>query len=111
MRPDVTGGARQVRAEHGGPGDHRLELSGSDVPAQILEAAVGSDDEVFRAHKGQRAPDARHYGLRALDPGASEVEHAEHDLLSPEGLEYRAVEVGLGGFQGNLPARTAGKLG
>src|SRR5688572_2177077 len=110
LPPAAAGRARHLRAEHRGPGDHRLELSESDIPAQVLETAVGRDDHVFRAHEGQRAPDARRHGLRRLHVGTSEVEHAEHDLLAFERFEDRAVEVGLGGFEGDLLAVAAREL-
>jgi hypothetical protein len=35
----------------------------------------------------------------------------EHDFLSVEGLENRAVEVGLGGFEGDLLAMAAASSG
>src|SRR5688572_8343253 len=110
LQPDGAGRARHLRTENGGPGDHRLELSESDIPAQVLEAAVGRDDQVFRAHEWQRAPDARRHGLRRLHLGGSEVEDAEHDFLAFERFEDRAVEVGLGGFEGDLLAVAAREL-
>src|SRR6185503_16594034 len=82
LDPDGPGnGILCLRAEKSGTGDHRPELSVRNVPAEVLEAAVGRDDEVLGAHEWQRAPDARRDGLRRLDLGAAEVDHAEHDFL------------------------------
>src|SRR5688572_6476966 len=111
LQPYGPGCARHLRAEDGGPCDHRLELSGSGVPAQILESAVGRDDEVLGAHEGQRAADPRRNDLRRLDLGAPEVEDAEHDFLAVERLENGAVELRLGGLEGNLLTEAARELG
>src|SRR5688572_21313693 len=110
LQPDGTGRMGHLLADDGGPGDHRLELSGSDIPAQVLEAAVGRDDDVLRANEGQRAPDARRHGLRRLHLGAAEVEHTDHDLLAFECLQDRAVEVRLRGLERDLLAAAAGEL-
>src|SRR6187200_1462904 len=93
LDPDGPGnGILCLRAENGGTGDHRPELSVRNVPAEVLEAAVGRDDEVLGAHEWQRAPDARRDGLRRLDLGAAEGDHAEHDFLSLERFQDGAVE-------------------
>ena len=89
---------------------HRLHLAEGGFARQVFEAAVRGDDDVFGLAKGKRAADARRDGLRRLDLGRRQVEHAENDRLVRQLLQHGAVELRLRGLDRDLPAAAALQL-
>src|SRR3978361_2344573 len=80
MSPDrcVDGSARsQLAADDAGAVDERAELAERDVARQLVEPAVGADDQPLRRDVLQRRPDARGHVLRALDAGAHHLDDAD----------------------------------
>ena len=61
-------------------------------------------------HMRQRAPDARRHDLGFLDRHIGEVERAENDGLARQFFEHGTVEIGLRGFDRNLPDRRPRQL-
>src|ERR1700704_4641409 len=81
---------------------HRLQLAEGGLARQELHAAVGREDHALRRDELERALDARDHRLRRLDLLVRKVDAADHDLLSRQPGQHRAVELRLGGLDRDL---------
>ena len=78
--------------------DHGAHLAERDVVRQILQAAVGRDDDLLRGMVDERSADAGGDDLRRLDVVGRQVEDTdEHRLVGQLG-QHGTVELGLCGL-------------
>ena len=99
---------------------HRLHFSKCNIAGQILQSAVGRDDDPFGWDERQRSPDAGGHRLARFDRVVGQVKHAQDDRLRQQLPKHREIELRLRRLDRNLiglagvelgQERIAGRLG